>query len=134
VGNFKIQYGDGTVAIGDYFQDTLTVENQSIMNFEMALATSITIPNGLIGIRYQNNEAGVAKGNITIHPNVVDGMLSSGLIQSQAYSLWLNDPRKFCMVLHACRAKRCPIESIRSSLLFRGIDTANRKLISLTAP
>jgi len=95
VGNFKIQYGDGTGAIGDYFQDTLTVGNQSIMNFEMALATNTTIPNGLMGIGYRHNEAGVAKGNITVHPNVVDGMLSSGLIQSQAYSLWLNDPRKF---------------------------------------
>jgi hypothetical protein len=65
------------------------------MDFEMALATNTTIKYGLIGIGYRVNEAGVGDGNITIHPNVADGMVSSGLIQTQAYSLWLNDPRKF---------------------------------------
>jgi Eukaryotic aspartyl protease len=66
-----------------------------MLDFGMALAANTDIPYGLMGVGYRANEVGVASRNITIRPNVADAMVSSGLIQTQAYSLWLNDPRRF---------------------------------------
>lgn len=63
----------------------------TLKNFEMGLATATTIPYGLIGIAYDNSEANVFTGNGSVYPNLVDSLVSHGIIPTQAYSLWLDD-------------------------------------------
>jgi hypothetical protein len=97
---------DGSGASGDYFEDTMTISGATLRNFEMGLASTTTIPYGLIGISYSSNEANVETGNGTTYPNLVDALVSQGAITTQAYSLWLDDA-----------------EAATGSLLFGGIDT-----------
>jgi hypothetical protein len=63
----------------------------TLKNFEMGLADKTDIPYGLVGIAYSNSEANVFTGNGTQYPNLVDSLVSQGIIPTQAYSLWLDD-------------------------------------------
>jgi len=92
---FNISYVDGTGSTGDYFQDTLGVSGATLKSFEMGLGTNTSIPYGLLGIAYANSEANVDTGNGTQYPNFVNALVNSGLIPTQAYSLWLDDLGKF---------------------------------------
>ena len=92
---FNISYVDGTGSTGDYFQDTFSIGDGSIPNFEMGLATNSTIAVGIMGIGYNTSEANVDTGNGTVYPNLPIAMANAGLIKSNAYSLWLNDLRKY---------------------------------------
>jgi len=60
----------------------------------MGLATAGTLGVGIMGIGYNNSEANVETGNGTIYPNLPDALVDAGVINSAAYSLWLNDLRK----------------------------------------
>jgi hypothetical protein len=86
---------DGTGSTGSYFQDTFTIGGGSLKQFQMGLASSTTIGTGIMGIGYNNSEANVDTGNGTEYPNLPLAMVNQGLINSAAYSLWLNDLRKF---------------------------------------
>lgn len=68
----------------------------------MGLAYTSTVNVGIMGIGYTENEA--AK---TLYPNIVDEMVSQGLINTRAYSLWLDEA-----------------SSTTGQILFGGIDTA----------
>lgn len=72
----------------------------------MGLASTTTIGTGIMGIGYTDNEANVATGNGTVYPNLPVTMVNQGLINSVAYSLWLND-----------------LQSSTGSVLFGGVDT-----------
>jgi len=61
----------------------------------MGLATATTIGTGIMGIGYNTSEANVDTGNGTEYPNLPLAMVNQGVINSAAYSLWLNDLRKF---------------------------------------
>ena len=71
----------------------------------MGLGTSTSVPYGLIGIGYVNNEASLQTTKET-YPNLPVALQHAGLIKTVAYSLWLND-----------------LSSSSGSILFGGIDT-----------
>jgi len=96
---FNISYVDGSGSSGNYFQDVLTIGGGTLNNFEMGLATTSSIGTGIMGIGYNTSEANVDTGNHTEYPNLPLAMVNQGLINSAAYSLWLNDLRKSIFLL-----------------------------------
>ncbi|UNI23696.1 hypothetical protein JDV02_009500 [Purpureocillium takamizusanense] len=102
---FNIQYQDKDFAKGDYFTDRFQIGSANLSNLTMGLGTSTSIPYGLIGIGYINNEASLQTTNET-YPNLPVALQQAGLIKTVAYSLWLND-----------------LSSSSGSILFGGIDT-----------
>ena len=60
----------------------------------MGLALTSSISVGIMGIGYNDSEANVDTGNGAIYPNLPEALHNAGLINSVAYSLWLNDLRK----------------------------------------
>lgn len=62
----------------------------------MGLATDGTIGQGIMGIGYNNSEANVDTGNGTIYANLPNALVDQGVINTEAYSLWLNDLGKLC--------------------------------------
>lgn len=59
----------------------------------MGLATDSSIGIGIMGIGYNTSEANIGTGNGKIYPNLPIAMATAGLINANAYSLWLNDLR-----------------------------------------
>ena len=51
---------------------------------------------GVWGISFPNGQAGVAQDNEPQYKGILQSMKTSGVIDTIAYSLWLNDP---CMSL-----------------------------------
>lgn len=100
---FDISYVDGTGAEGDYIKDDISVGGAVIEQLQMGLATESTIPVGIMGVGFAANEAVYTSDR---YPNIMDVFVSQGLIDSRAYSLYLND-----------------YGSSTGSILFGGIDT-----------
>jgi len=106
---FNISYVDGTGSTGSYFQDTFSIGGASLKNFQMGLATDTSIGTGIMGIGYNSSEANLDTtdgGNGTVYPNLPLAMVNAGVINSAAYSLWLND-----------------LQATSGSILFGGVDT-----------
>ncbi|KAM0276857.1 hypothetical protein ACHAQH_006333 [Verticillium albo-atrum] len=101
---FKIAYLDQSSASGDYFEDTIEIGGVRVSNLGMGLARHSTVPYGLAGIGYHHNVALQTWGNI--YDNLPVRMKKLGLINTVAYSLWLNN-----------------LDAKGGSLLFGGIDT-----------
>jgi len=55
----------------------------------MGLAHTTSTNPGIMGVGFRDNEASVAS-NFEF-PNLVDTMVNQSVINSQAYSLWLDD-------------------------------------------
>ena len=75
----------------------------------MGLAFNSTVPTGLMGVGYDTNEAPDANSQSdtpTIYPNLIDQMVSQGIIPSKAYSLYLDD-----------------LEASTGSIIFGGLDS-----------
>lgn len=104
---FNISYVDGTGSSGDYFEDTFTIGGGTIKNFEMGLALDTSIGVGIMGIGYNISEANVDTGNGTIYPNLPFAMADAGLINANAYSLWLNDLGMYNSKVDTDNANRC---------------------------
>lgn len=97
---FNISYVDGTGALGTYFHDDVSfASGPTLKNFTMALANDTDMGRGIFGIAYNVTEAGYS-----LYPNLVDAMVDSGLINTQAYSLYLDDISKhlLCYLVDSC--------------------------------
>lgn len=105
-GQFEIAYVDNSYSRGDYFQDDLKIAGATIQNLTMGLGVRTNIAHGLIGLGYVINEASMDTVDAT-YPNLPVAMEQGGLINTVAYSLWLND-----------------LDANTGSILFGGIDTA----------
>lgn len=92
---FNISYVDGTFSAGDYFTDAFSIGGTKLKNFQMGIATDGTIGIGIMGIGYNNSVANVFTGDGTVYANLPDALVDAGAIKSTAYSLWLNDLRRF---------------------------------------
>ncbi|KAI0020144.1 aspartic peptidase domain-containing protein [Xylariomycetidae sp. FL0641] len=105
---FDISYVDGSHSTGDYFTDTFTIGGVSVENTTMGLGLDTNIAYGLVGVGYALNEAIVATtGEVDqSYDNLPVQMLKQGLINTNAYSLWLND-----------------LDASKGNILFGGIDT-----------
>lgn len=99
---------DGSHSKGDYFTDAFVIANANVSNVTMGLGIDTDIPYGLVGVGYALNEAIVFGENSAsaAYPNLPVVMKQDGLINSNAYSLWLND-----------------LDSSTGNILFGGIDT-----------
>lgn len=108
-GEFNIQYVDGSHSKGDYFTDRFEIGGAVVQNMTMGLGIDTDIAYGLAGVGYALNEAIVAgtQSASSAYPNLPVVMQQEGLINSVAYSLWLND-----------------LDANTGSILFGGIDTA----------
>jgi len=89
---FSISYGDGSEVSGDYVSDVFRVGSLAVKNMEFAVATdqSEVGTMGIMGIGFDTNEAITDFGGKP-YRNIIDSMADQGLINSRAYSLWLND-------------------------------------------
>ena len=90
-GEFNISYVDGSGAAGDYFTDMFGIGGSTVQGLEMGLSINGQIGQGIMGIGYNTSEANVETGNKTIYRNLPNQLVDEGLINSLAYSLWLND-------------------------------------------
>ena len=115
--DFNISYVDGTGALGDYRSDTLNIGGAKLENLQFGLGLDSSSPEGILGIGYPINEIQVNRNNKPQYPNVPQAMVDAKLIQSSAYSLWLDD-----------------LESSTGSILFGGIDTKKFKGSLSTLP
>ena len=79
----------------------MTLQNQQI-----GIGYESESQEGILGIGYIANEVSVATDNGQTYPNVPQLMTNDGIIQSNAYSLWLDD-----------------LEANTGSILFGGVDT-----------
>ncbi|KAI0388570.1 aspartic peptidase domain-containing protein [Xylariaceae sp. FL0594] len=98
---FRIRYLDSSGAAGDYIKDTLSIADTSLEALQVGLAESSTISSGLLGIGFSTNVAAYKP-----YRNIIDLFVDQDLIDTQAYSLYLDD-------LHA----------ETGTILFGGIDS-----------
>ncbi|KAI0841573.1 acid protease [Hypoxylon sp. FL0890] len=104
---FNISYVDGSGASGDYVTDTITIGNTTLNDLQFGIGYSSTSEQGILGIGYAVNEVQVGRAGKDAYENLPMKLKSTGDIQRNAYSLWLND-----------------LDANTGSILFGGVDTA----------
>lgn len=94
---------DGSGASGDYFTDVLQIAGATLSNFTMAVATQVVGQNGpvlpVLGVSY-DLAASEATLNGQSYPNLPYALQSAGIINTVAYSLWLDDLSMYYLPLH----------------------------------
>lgn len=103
---FNISYVDGSGASGDYVTDTITVGGTTLTDFQFGVGYTSSSSQGILGVGYTANEVQVGRAGKSPYENLPAKMKAMGKINSNAYSLWLND-----------------LDSNTGSILFGGVDT-----------
>jgi hypothetical protein len=95
-GEFSITYETPNSGVtGDYIGDNFAIGGTTLSNLTMAVATKAqSVPTGIMGIGFDTDESIVGQGGGTPYPNIIDVMVSEGIIASRAYSLYLDDLSK----------------------------------------
>jgi len=114
---FNISYVDGSGAAGDYVTDTLRFGGETVEDFQFGVGYDSSSDQGIMGIGYPADEAQVADADQRTYRNLPAQLVHDGVIQSSAYSLWLND-----------------LDSSTGSLLFGGVDHARYTGDLVTVP
>lgn len=104
---FNISYVDGTSANGDYATDTLTFGGITLTDFQFGIGEVSSSQEGVLGIGYTNAEVQVNRAGLEPYPNLPQALADGGHINSNAYSLWLND-----------------LDASEGEILFGGVNTA----------
>ncbi|KAF2462442.1 aspartic peptidase domain-containing protein [Lineolata rhizophorae] len=104
--DFNITYADGTGASGDYIKDTFHIGGASLTGLQLGVGYESTSSEGILGIGYPLNEVAVVGAGDTPYANLPKLLADRGMIQSNAYSLWLND-----------------LDASTGNILFGGVDT-----------
>lgn len=104
---FNITYVDGSGASGDYVFDTLKLGGTNVTKLQFGVGYKSTSSEGILGIGYEINEVQAARSGASTYANLPAQLVAEGLIQSNAYSLWLND-----------------LDASTGNVLFGGVDTA----------
>lgn len=104
--DFNITYVDGTGAQGDYAADKVTFAGVTLQPQIFGIGYESSSQEGIIGIGYPINEAAVRAG-FEPYPNVPENMVKHGYINTNAYSLWLDD-----------------LDSSTGQIIFGGVNTA----------
>ncbi|MCJ1388246.1 hypothetical protein MMC18_001091 [Xylographa bjoerkii] len=102
--NASLGYGGGGLTSGDYATDTIRFGGTTLKDVQMVLSYNTTTPDSIWGLSYSAGEQGIYNGEDQ-YPSISELMVSSGAIQSNAYSLWLNSQ-----------------DSTTGSLLFGGVN------------
>ncbi|KAK7711674.1 hypothetical protein SLS57_007967 [Botryosphaeria dothidea] len=103
---FNISYVDGSGATGDYVKDVFNFGGQNLTDMQFGVGYDSSSTEGVLGIGYTTNEVAVNRAGLEAYSNLPQLMVDKGIIQSNAYSLWLND-----------------LDASRGSILFGGVDT-----------
>ncbi|KAF1829882.1 acid protease [Decorospora gaudefroyi] len=103
---FDISYVDGSSASGDYATDTFRLGGQTVEDLQFGIGYISTTPEGILGIGYPINEVAVGRAGLDPYPNLPQKLVDDGAINTNAYSLWLND-----------------LSASTGSILFGGVDT-----------
>lgn len=101
---FRITYVDGSYASGDYASDAILVNGHVLTGMQFGIGYDTTIPTGVLGLGFKSLESVVDSEEI--YSNLPQLMVDQGLIQSNAYSLWLDD-----------------LQSSTDTIMFGGVDT-----------
>lgn len=107
---FNISYVDGSGASGDYVTDTFSIgtnASTTLSKLQFGIGYSSSSSQGILGIGYEANEVQVGRAGKAAYPNLPAQMVADGIIQSNSYSLWLND-----------------LDADTGSILFGGVNTA----------
>ena len=85
-------YGEGSFANGTIANDTVSFGGITVSNFTFAAVDQFSIDDNVFGVGYPMQEGIVIK-NISQpqYLNGVSALKAAGLIESSAYSVWLND-------------------------------------------
>lgn len=105
-GDFNISYVDGSGSAGDYVKDTVRFADIVLEGQQFGVGYYSTSQEGVLGIGYPINEVAVAYFGDDPYPNIPVHMVNDGLINTNAYSLWLND-----------------LDASTGSILFGGVNT-----------
>ncbi|TKA65033.1 hypothetical protein B0A49_08805 [Cryomyces minteri] len=90
-GDFNISYVDGSGSTGDYVSDTFRIGGATLKHQQFGIGYQSSSPEGILGIGYPVNEVAVNRAGSQPYANVPLNMVQQGLINVNAYSLWLND-------------------------------------------
>lgn len=90
-GGFSISYQDNSGVTGDYFTDVVSVGSAKLEKVVMGLAIQATRGLGIMGIGYDAHESIAATDPKGIYPNIISQLRNQSVINTLAYSLWLND-------------------------------------------
>ncbi|EME87132.1 SAP peptidase [Pseudocercospora fijiensis CIRAD86] len=105
--DFNISYVDGSGCSGDYASDTVSFGSATIENQQFGIGYESSSAEGILGLGYPINEVAVQYNNGKTYPNVPQSLLNNGYINTNAYSLWLND-----------------LDASTGSILFGGVNSA----------
>jgi hypothetical protein len=103
---FNISYVDGSGASGDYATDNFRMGGQTVKDLQFGIGYVSSSPEGILGIGYAINEVAVGRAGLDPYPNLPEKLKDDGTINTNAYSLWLND-----------------LDASTGSILFGGVDT-----------
>jgi Eukaryotic aspartyl protease len=98
---------DGSGASGDYVTDTFSIGGTTLDKLQFGIGYTSSSSEGILGIGYQINEVQVGRAGKAAYNNLPAQLVADGVIQSNAFSLWLND-----------------LDASTGSILFGGVDTA----------
>lgn len=103
---FKISYGDGSSASGDWAKETVKIGDATVKDLEFGDATTQNVGQSILGVGFTGNEAAAQQesGSFT-YDNLPLQLKKQGVISKAAYSLFLND-----------------VDAKSGSILFGGID------------
>lgn len=103
---FNISYVDGSGAAGDYVTDTVSIGGANLSSLQFGIGYTSSSAQGILGIGYEVNEVQVGRAGKAAYANLPAQMVADGLIDTSAYSLWLND-----------------LDANTGSILFGGVDS-----------
>ena len=103
---FNITYVDGSGSFGDYASDVVSFGGVTLRDQQFGIGYSSSSQEGILGIGYPINEVAVAYNGGRTYANVPQHLMQTGQINSNAYSLWLND-----------------LDASMGSILFGGVNT-----------
>ena len=94
--NFSMSYADTTAYKGSYYDETFGIAGASVTNVTVGLIENASAPPqlpfiGIIGVGYSNGQSNVVNNGGVAFPMLLEQMKTQGLINSLAYSLYLND-------------------------------------------
>ena len=98
VSNGMVQsYADTTQFTGSLYTDTVGIAGVSVKNMTVAVVQNASAPsnlpiNGILGIGFAGGEAEAVNNGTSPYPTLLMSMKAQGLINSNTYSLYLNDP------------------------------------------
>lgn len=115
--SFAVSFEDKTEASGNIATDIINVSGVSIEGIQFGVAYSSTSALGVIGLGYAAGEQGVREAGAAPYPTFSEQLVNHGLVNLNAYSLYLND-----------------LSSPTGSMLYGGVDTAKIEGSLVTLP